>query len=84
MSHYLRRTTSSLENAYAKAETSPEIQRQLSRVFFFSALCGGGFFFAVLAGPSRKMTVWKTLIFLYGVNPVMKTCAAAGVIYYVN
>jgi hypothetical protein len=79
---FCRRKCESVRMAEKLATQDYKLQRHLSRVYFFAALFGGIGYFCVLTGPSRTMTLWKSLFFLYTVSPVMKFSGALALLYY--
>lgn len=64
------------------AQENFDLERKLSRAFFFSSLLGGFLFFSALSGRSRTMTLPKLLVFAYGLNPVMKGSGSLGLVLY--
>ena len=84
MKERIRTLITKLEDCQTEAKNNQIYHRKLSQAFFFSSLTGGMIFFMILAGPSRKMTVLRTLGFFYGISPVMKFSGSLGLIYYIN
>ena len=84
MNYYITKTISALESSKVRAETDLTLQRKLSQVFFFSSLGGGILFFITLAGVSRRMTILKSVVFFYGVSPVMKLSGSLALLYYTS
>lgn len=84
MQDRIRQITQSLEQKRKAGETNLVLRREMSRAYFFSSFLGGCLFFTLLAGRKRKIGLFKCLIFCYGINPIMKSSGALGLIYYIN
>lgn len=73
-----------VELAKQYAVENEKIKRELSQLYFFSAFGGGCLYFVLLAGRLRQMSLFKTVIFFYGLNPIMKISGTLGILLYAN
>ncbi|OMJ91198.1 hypothetical protein SteCoe_6266 [Stentor coeruleus] len=84
MQDRIRLVVQRLEHKRKEAESNIALRREMSRVYFLSSFLGGCLFFIVLAGRKRKIGIIKCLIFGYGIDPVMKSSGALGLVNYIN
>lgn len=80
----IERIKEMLRGARDKASKDENEKRMLSRVYFWTALGGGGAFFVAVAGRKMRINWWKALVILYGIGPAMKTSGTLGLMFYLS
>ena len=81
---FLIRKRKKFEELENLAKGNSQLQRRLSRYFFFSSVLGGIGFFFVLAGRSKTITWPKVIVFCYGINHIMKASGIIGLMIAVD